>query len=65
VVLLLIAYAGVRWYVNRVVSHATGGRRQLVRNRRKSKQISMLMLVSIVLLTVTALFLILLLLLFA
>lgn len=64
-VLLLVGYFVVRIYVKRMVQQATGSRRQFVRARRKSKQVSMLTLISIVLLTVTALFLILLLLLFA
>ncbi len=64
-VLLIVGYLSVRMYINRVVRQSAGSRRQLVRSRRKSKQISMLMLVSIVLLTITALFLILLLLLLA
>ena len=64
-VLLVVSYIGVRIYVRRAVQSASGGRRQLARTRRKSKQVSVLMLVSVVLLTVTALFLILLLLMFA
>ena len=69
VVGLLVAffaiYFGIRFYVAKAVQSATGSRRQLVRARRKNRQMSMLMLISIVLLTVTALFLILLLILFA
>lgn len=68
-VLLLVSYIAVKVYIRRAVREVSGssarGRGQLVRRRRKSKQISALMLVSVVLLAVTAVFLILLLIIFS
>ena len=54
--ILLLAYIGVRLYINKSIKMASGSTRRIVR-RRKSSGMSALLLVVVVMLSVTALFL--------